>query len=184
MGAGAREAQRGSQRTSFLTLSPAAAPCHSGQQPPSPAFGSGPAQNPALPSGSGSAPDPGQPWHPTFHFILLSYSAGGAVISSPLGVGRRGSLFLCPISPSLLPCRCSSSLAFIPHLLMHSLVSQSLITFILVVYCLPQCPSLPAQGLRCSATYSLCPYSVFRGAMLHIDHAIVHLEQGLRRGHL
>lgn len=146
MGAGAREAQRGSQRTSFLTLSPAAAPCHSGQQPPSPAFGSGHAQNRALPSGSGSALDPGQSRHPTFHFILFSYSAGGSGISFLMGVGRRGSLFLCPVSPSLLPSRCSGKLAFIPHVLMHALVSQPLITFILVVSCLPRCPSLPAQG--------------------------------------
>lgn len=80
---------------------------------------------------------------------------------------------------SSLPCRCPGNLAFIPHLLMHSLVSQSLITSIFVTSCLTQCPSLPAQGLRCSSTYSLCPHSVFRETRLPTAHAVVNLEQGV-----
>lgn len=73
-------------------------------------------------------------------------------------------------------------LAFMPHSLTHSLVNQSFATFIFKASCLPQCPSLSAQGLRRSpsTTYSLCPHSVFRRAGLHIPHAMGNLEQEAR----
>lgn len=139
------------QTTKFLTLSLKAAPCHSGQQPASLAFGSGPAQRPALPSGSGSAPGQsgtqgwwwGAPHLPTHPSPLWRWW------DSNLISDRQG------------PCSCAPSLPSFYSLFIYAFISQ-LIPYYFHLYGsrLRRCPSLPAQGLRTTSVLIQLQHSV------------------------